>query len=170
MAGVRLATSIGKMTANVACAMVYSAPVPTPTSPPSTRAAHQNERVRRVESDERTTLLRTPEPESPAGASHHSSHSLFADNFQLQRRHPAPANPPLITSQHSVAPITDYPIRRKADSPSLVSQAATALAVIPITFCVTGLAGGLLAIALVDSVAEACGLVNEKPYRVLTMT
>lgn len=154
MAGVRLATSVGKMTANVASAMIYGAPAPGPTRPLPTRATQQDEHAENE--DERTTLLRTPETESPAG---------------FRRRHPTPANPPPTTSQHSVAPIAEYAIRRKTrNPPSLVSQAVTALAVIPITFCVTGLAGGLLAITLVDSVVEACGLVSEKPRRVLTMT
>jgi hypothetical protein len=175
MAGVRLATSVGKMTANVASAMIYGAPAPGPTRPPSTRAAQQNEHAENE--DERTTLLRTPENESLAGASPHAGHllnELFTDVFafcQFRHRHTTPANPPPTISQHSVAPITEYAIRRKAaNPPSLVSQAVTALAVIPITFCVTGLAGGLLAITLVDSVVEACGLASEKPRRVLTMT
>lgn len=174
MAGVRLATSVGKMTAHVASAMIYGAPAPEPTRPPPTRAVQQNEHAEHE--DERTTLLRTPETESPAGASPHVSHllnelSTDVSFCQFRRRHPTPANPLPTTSQHSVAPIAEYAIGRKAPNPpSLISQAVTALAVVPITFCVTGLAGGLLAITLVDSVVEACGLVSEKPRRVLTMT
>lgn len=56
--------------------------------------------------------------------------------------------------------------RRK--SSGFASKAVEALAIVPITFCITGLAGGLLAITLVDSVAEAVGLNAEK--RVLTLT
>lgn len=43
MAGVRLATSIGRMTANVASAMVYGTPPPAPASrsSPTTRLSQQ---------------------------------------------------------------------------------------------------------------------------------
>lgn len=124
--------------------------------------------------EQRYSTLRSPnlpQVQVPIIALLEVSFLLIIYIFQLRRRQPTPANPLSTTSQHSAAPIIDYSSRRKAPgSPSLVSQAATALAVVPITFCVTGLAGGLLAITLVDSVAEACGLVNEKPHRVLTMT
>jgi hypothetical protein len=102
MAGVRLAMSVGKVTANVASAMVYGGPAP---APPPTRAAQQSERVHHVgdDEDERTTLLRTPEPESPAGASPHcglTGSELFADELTFSSSGTASQHSPIHCQLH----------------------------------------------------------------------
>lgn len=68
MAGVRLAASMGRMTANVASAIVYGAPPPAPVAM-SPRGARQQYSPRvDLDDNEQATLLRS-EPPSPAGAS-----------------------------------------------------------------------------------------------------